>query len=48
MADNVLTHYTSFDAALHILLTGKVKFGNILNSNDQVEIDLIKDKTENI
>ena len=46
MADNVLTHYTSFDAALHILLTGKVKFGNILNSNDQVEIDLIKDKTE--
>lgn len=43
---NILTHYTSFDAALHILLSGKIKFGNILNSNDQLERDLVRNKTE--
>ena len=44
---NILTHYTSFDSALHILLMGKVKFGNILHSNDQFEIDLVKNRTYN-
>ena len=38
---NVLSHYTSFDSALHILLTGKVRFGRILNSNDKSEIDML-------
>ncbi len=34
-----VTHYTSFDAALQILLSGKIKFGDIRNCNDQIEID---------
>lgn len=34
-----VTHYTSFAAALQILLSGKVKLGNIRNCNDQIEID---------
>ncbi len=38
-----LTHCTSFINALHILLEGKVKFGNIRHSNDKCEADLIKD-----
>lgn len=44
---NILSHYTSFDAALLILLGGKVKLGNILNSNDQEEIESIKELKEN-
>ena len=37
-----VTHYTSFDAALQILLSGKIRFGNIRYCNDKIEID--KDK----
>lgn len=34
-----VTHYTSFDAALQILLSGKIRFGNIRYCNDKIEID---------
>ena len=44
---NTLLHYTSFCAALQILLSGKVIFNNIKNCNDQVEIDSIKGEEDN-
>ena len=42
-----VTHYTSFAAALLILLSGKIKLGNIRNCNDQIEIDNLPPNEKN-
>ena len=38
----ILSHYTSFSSALQILLSGKIKLGNIMYSNDLSEIEKYK------
>ena len=43
---SVVSHYTSFDCALLILTSGKVKFSSMLNSNDRNEIDYCKKHAE--
>lgn len=43
---SVVSHYTSFDCALLILTSGKVKFSCMLNSNDRNEIEYCKKHPE--